>query len=112
MRALFNMEIKVLNRNLDADDAGGDFITYEESETPWRVRVSTLDGNYIEDIPGREYPSMIRIVGDVRDDVREGDRIEYGGFSWELTNVITVTGIGSIPDYIRARATRIGEGVD
>jgi hypothetical protein len=112
MFSLFNIDVKVFNRHLEPDNAGGDFITFEESGRSWRVRMSTFDGNYVEDIPGREYPSRVRIIGDVRSDIRDGDRIEHAGVTWELISVVLVNGVGTIPDYIRARATRIGKGDD
>jgi hypothetical protein len=110
MLNLFNIEVSVYKKNKESDDAGGDSISFKEQENLWRVRISTLDGDYVENLPGREYPSMIRIVGEVRGDIREGDRIAYSGFFWELVSVIRLRGNGSIPDYIRAKAQRIGDG--
>ena len=106
MLSLFTHELKVFNRTLTPDGAGGDSISYVESSKLWRVRISTLNGEFVEDAPGREYPSQIRIVGEVRDDIHEGDRIEYNGFFWEIVSLALINGIGSIPDYLRAKAVR------
>jgi len=112
MLSLFTHEIKVFNRTLTPDSAGGDSVSYVESEKSWRIRVSTLNGEYLENTPGREYPSEIRIVGEVRTDIHEGDRIEYDGFSWEIMSCVLIHGVGSIPDYIRAKAIRVGRESD
>lgn len=104
---LFTHELRVFRRMLSPDNAGGDTIAYIESEKAWRVRVSPLNGEYAENSAGREYPFGIRIVGEVRDDIQEGDRVEYDESLWEITSLVTLPGIGSIPDYIRAKAVRI-----
>ena len=107
---LFTEELKIFNRVLTPDESGGDSISFVESPALWLARVSSLDGEYSEDAPGREYPAGIRIVGQVRDDIREGDRIEHSGFTWEITSLALIKGIGSIPDYLRAKAVRIVDG--
>jgi hypothetical protein len=112
MLQLFTEDLKVYVRTLENDSAGGDSVSYELSDTRWRVRVSPLYQEYVETAPSREYPNKIRIVGEIRNGLREGDRVGFNGKYWEITKIVEVKGIGSIPDYLRAEASCVGNVED
>ena len=109
MLQLFTKDLKVFTRILTPDSAGGDSIEYLEALTKWRVRVTPIGADYVENAPSREYPEKIKLVGEIRNGLSEGDLVEFGNKHWEITSLVEVRGIGSIPDYFRAEATCISE---
>ncbi len=109
MLRMFTQSTKVFNRVFTPDNAGGDTVDFTESDSIWRVRITPMRGEYAENAPGREYPERIRVVGEIRDDLKTCDRIEFNDKHWELTSLMKVEGVGSIPDYFRAEAVLVPE---
>ena len=109
MLKLFTQTVKIFNRVFTPDEAGGDTVDFTESESIWHVRITPMRGEYSENAPGRVYPEKIRIVGEIRDEIKTCDRIEFNGRYWELTSFMIVKGVGSIPDYFRAEAVLVPE---
>ncbi|MFH1515722.1 MAG: hypothetical protein ABIG42_09725 [bacterium] len=109
MLQLFIQTATVFNRVLLPDSAGGESASFNESPNIWRIRITPVKADYSEDAPGREYPEQIRLVGEVRDDLKTSDQIEIDNRKWEITSLVKVKGTGSIPDYFRAKAVHISE---
>jgi len=109
MLQLFVEEIRILNRITTPDDSGGESASYEESESMWRARVSPVKGGYSQDQAGMQSTDSIRIVGEVRDDIRVRDRLVYQDSVWEISSVTKINGIGTIPDYLRVDASMVEE---
>lgn len=109
MLKLFTQTATVFNRILTPDTAGGESVSFTESEDIWRIRITPVKADYAEDAPGREYPEQIRLVGEVRNDLKTSDRIDFDDRKWEITSLVKVNGTGSIPDYFRAKAVHISE---
>ncbi|MCD6218204.1 hypothetical protein J7L05_10170 [bacterium] len=104
MMKLFTQSAKIFNRVFTPDNAGGETADFIEADNVWRVRITPMRGEYAENAPGREYPERIRLVGEIRDDLKRCDRIEFNDKHWELISLLKVDGVGSIPDYFRAEA--------
>lgn len=104
MLRMFTQTVKVFNRVFTPDNSGGETTSFSESDSLWRVRIIPLRGEYSENAPGREYPDRIRIVGEIRDSLNTCDRIEHNDKHWEVTSLMKVCGVGTIPDYYRAEA--------
>lgn len=109
MLHLFNDELNVYKRTLTPDSAGGDSISYDQLDDKWRVRITPVLNDYTVSEPSREYPRKIKLIGEIRNDLKEGDRIEFRSHLYEIKSLAMITGAGSIPDYIRAEAVSIGE---
>lgn len=107
MLQLFVEEIPILNRIATPDDSGGESISFEESESMWRARVTPVKGGYTQDQPGMQSKDSIRIVGEVRDDIKARDRLVYLDSIWEISSVIKINGVGTIPDYLRIDALMV-----
>jgi head-tail adaptor len=109
MLQLFVEEIRILNRITTPDDSGGESASYEESESMWRARATPVKGGYAQDQAGMQPTDSIRIVGEVRDDIKVRDRLVYQDKVWEISSVTKINGIGTIPDYLRVDASIVEE---
>ena len=109
MLQLLTQEITHLNRTLTPDDAGGETVSFVESNELWRVRITPVDHDYSEDQSGMINREKIRLIGEIRDDISVRDRLIHDDKIWEITSVARVSGIGTIPDYLRIEASAIQE---
>jgi head-tail adaptor len=107
MIQLFIEEIPILKRITTPDDSGGELISYKESISKWRARVTPIKGGYAQDQAGMQSTDSIRIVGEVRDDIRVRDRLVYQDSIWEISSVTKINGVGTIPDYLRIDASMV-----
>lgn len=109
MLQLFVEEIRILNRITTPDDSGGESASYVESESIWKARVTPVKGGYAQDQAGMQSTDSIRIVGEVRDDIKVRDRLVYQDTVWEISSLTKINGIGTIPDYLRVDASMVEE---
>lgn len=109
MLQLFIEEIRILTRITTPDDSGGESVSYEESMSMWRARVTPVKRGYAQDQAGMQSTDSIRIVGEVRDDIFVRDRLVYQNSIWEISSVTKINGVGTIPDYLRVDASMVEE---